>query len=352
MADPDQTPAGPSAADFAALQQRYEASESARQAAEQRAAETTRRAAGSDANRFAAEEMAADSQIAGLKSEIDRLEGEMADLNAEGKFREAAAIQTKLSTTASRLDRLEAVKPNITAAKQSAVEAANRPADPVENFLSTTNFNDDEKSWIRRNTRYATDPAFKARVDQAHNDAVGKQNLSRGSTDYYRFLENAGYERQEATHPAPRREQPAADATGDEIDTGEGSPYSDTGADHALIADGVEIIIGQEPAVEQQPAPIPEGARPANPQQRAAGTAPGSSIAAAPTRRPLSGQRAVQGQTRHYISPEEAELAFNTAQTVEPKIAAEGMPAVAKWWLEWKNSKSANEKRARWAAGG
>lgn len=314
----------------------------------------------SESSRAAAEESAISGSIAGLKAQIETLEGEESDLMAEGKFREAASVRTKIGTAVTRLTHNERLLEN--ASQRQA--APQRSADPVEQFIANAAggprpFNQAEVGWIRRNSRYATDPAFRERVNMAHSRAVGDLGLSPGDPKYFDHLEEAGYQRVAAAAPGVHREaaagggRVAAEEIGGEIDDGS-SPYSDTGAEHqqGTVVDGVEIIIGQEPVVEQQRAAAPVQERAEKPQPRAAGTAAGSSIAAAPTRRSLSGQRAVAGQTRIYISPEEAETAFNLAQSIAPDIAAKGMPAVGAWWAEWKNSKSANDKRQRWAQGG
>lgn len=318
----------------------------------------------SESGRAAAEESAISGNIAGLKAQIETLETEESDLMSEGKFREAAAVRTKIGTAVSRLTHNEHLLERVNTQRSAA---PTRSADPVEAFISNAAggprpFNQAEVNWIRRNSRYATDPAFRERVNLAHSEAVGRLGLSPSDPQYFQHLEDSGYQRQAAASPAGVRQnaagggaRAATEDTGGDIDD-TGSPYSDTGAEHVqgTIVDGVEIIIGQEPVVEQQraAAPPPVQERADKPQPRAAGTAPGSSIAAAPTRRSLSGQRAVAQQQRVYISPEEMETAFNLAQTIAPDIAAKGMPHVGAWWSEWKNSKSANEKRQRWANGG
>jgi hypothetical protein len=357
-----ETTGGPSPEEFSRMQAALDAANRRADSAEGQLATAGARVLQSEGGRLSAEEMAADSTIAGLRQSIDRMEAEEAELQAEGKFREAGAVRTKISMAASQIVASEGAKAQISSQRQNVQRTAEQvSSDPVEAFFGTRTFSDDEKRWIRQNRRYATDPAFRERVNLAHSEAVGKMGHQPGSPEYYRHLEDTGYERQQAA----TRTEAAATGGGrqapvrteaEEIDNGEGSPFSDTGGEPVgTVVNGNEIIIGEEPAMERQAPAVQarsDEGRPEQPQPRAAGTAASTSIAAAPTRRSLSGSRAAAQQTKRYISPEEAQFAFSMAQTIAPDIAAKGIHETAAWWDEWKRSKRATELREKWATGG
>ena len=311
----------------------------------------SRRLAQSEAGRLDAQGQALEGAIAALKSNISELEVEEADLQADGKFREAASVRTKISMAAARLASSEDAKVNLARHRE---EVARQPADPIEAFIAAGDFRDDEKAWIRRNTRYATDEAFRNRVNAAHAEAIGDKNYARGSREYYEYLDARGYQRADhqagggaarPADPAPAGTATAASADGGQVD----SPFSDTGADGNPADPGIVI---EEPAdMPAAPEIIPAGARPENPQPRAAGTSAQTSMAAAPSRRSVSGARAAASATRRVLTPDEADFAFRLAQTLEPDVAAKGALASAAWYDEWKRSNRSQQIRAKWEQG-
>lgn len=356
--------------EFNRLQEALEASQRRNTELETGVAHAARGRLEAESTSLSAQEIAADSNINGLRAEIETLESQEADLMAEGKFREAGAIRTRINTANTRLMQNEDAKGQIAQRREqlrTAQPETQVPSnDPVEQFISSRQntdrpFSAAEKVWIRQNRRYATDDAFRERVNVAHSTAVGA-GLKPGTRDYYQALEDAGYQR-----PDPQTVDLDTAAGGD----GDGSPFSDTGHEPSgqviKLEDGGELVIGTEPPrmdrqsqtqprQEQRPTAQPAapqrpaefGAPAEQPQREAAGR---GSMAAAPTRRSLSGQTRVQGE-RRYISPQDAEMAFSMAQTIAPDIAAKGMAASVAWWDEWKNSKRANEIRERWAQNG
>lgn len=312
--------------------------------AQSQLSQNSRRLVESEVGRLEAHGAALDGQIAAYNAEIGQLQVQEADLQAEGKFLEAGAVRTKISIAVSRLTNAEDQKLRVGSARE---QAARTPTDAVEAFFAANpNFKPYEQQWIRANPRYATDDGFRNRVNQAHADATG-DGKEPGTQAYFAALEAAGYGRaptEAVTRVTPAARAAAETAEAAETDTEE-SPYSDTGAS-GNPADP-EVVIA-EAAMPQET--IRPGARAENPQARAAGAGT-SSMAAAPSRRSLSGSRATAGR-QVTLTPEQADFAFRLAQTLEPEIAAKGPKEAWKWYAEYSASQSATDKRAKWAAGG
>lgn len=308
--------------------------------------QNSRRLVESEVGRLEAHGAALDGQIAAYDAEIGQLQVQEADLQAEGKFLEAGQVRTKISMAVSRRVAAEDQKVRVSGARE---QAARTPTDAVEAFFAANpNFKPYEQQWIRANPRYATDDGFRNRVNQAHAEATG-DGKEPGTQAYFAALEAAGYGRAPTeavtrVTPAARAAAAATEAADPETDPEE-SPYSDTGAS-GNPADP-EVVIA-EAAMPQET--IRPGARAENPQARAAGAGT-SSMAAAPSRRSLSGSRATAGR-QVTLTPEQADFAFRLAQTLEPEIAAKGPKEAWKWYAEYSASQSAQDKRAKWAAGG
>lgn len=256
---------------------------------------------------LAALEQQADNAIATATSHLERAQKDIAELNAEGKFEEAAALQVKIGDLAAERQQARQAKAHYA---QQRERAAAMPTDPVERFLAAnTGFNDAEREWIKRNPRYATDGAFRDRVNRAHVES-GKQP---GTVEYFSALEQAGYMR------PPQRQAQNLGGTAGGGDTGEG----EAGGDAFSSAAGT---MEDETMQTRQP--------------------PRSSGAARPSSRVPTSQN--QRQTT-ILSPDEADVALSLSELMPEDVQNAGDAGIYKFYNDLKHSAWAKRRRADWA---
>jgi hypothetical protein len=196
--------------------------------------------------RYTAEEKSIEESLASSKSEIERLEEQVAELNEKGDFKAAAKATTAMTAAQARIISLEQRKTAIDGekgrAKAAAAAAAERaPKDPL------TGLSEPAKAWIRRHPQWMTDKAYQDRVTSAHYAAKAK-GIAVDSDRYFRFIETAiGERRDDVDRDADRggdRDRQDRNRGGD-VDAD--SPLS--GAADVDDAENGEIVIEGEPDV-------------------------------------------------------------------------------------------------------
>jgi hypothetical protein len=267
-----------------------------------------------------AQESAAEQTIATINQEMVGYRKQLAELNSEGKFDEAAEVQEKMADAAARRREANQTKTYYASQREKATAA---PADPVDRFLAQNSFTKPEQDWIREHPRYATDRGFNQRVNDAHNDAISK-GLTRFSPEYFKHLADAGYMRQATPTPTPTP-RPTAAAQTDQIDNDD--PYS-TAAD--LVDGGGD---------DQQPTPTPAPA----PRQQA--RAP---MAAPPSRRAPTTGNPARPTTR--LTPDQAEAALAMSEYFPEDVQNGGDAAIYAYYAKLNTSPMANRKREEWAS--
>lgn len=268
-----------------------------------------------------AQEQAADATIASANTELAALRRQWADFQAEGKFEEAAEVNEKIGDATARRQQASSSKGYFS---QQREQAQAMPTDPVDRFLAANQgFNEAEQAWIKRNPRYATDAAFRERVNRAHTDAISA-SIEPQSPDYFERLVSAGYNR---PLTAPRQDPPVARATdGGAVDTeaDETSPYSDAADDTREL----------EPHV-QTPPPRPAA----------------RSVAAAPSRRSPTTPRQPAGGNGMSLTREQAEMAIAMSEHAPPEVQDQGEAGLYEWWAKLNTSPTARRLRDSWAQG-
>lgn len=274
-----------------------------------------RELAAAEVGSLSAQEGQAEAAIGSITAEIAALEAQQAELWAEGKFPEAAAIGTKVGDATARRDRAHQAKAHFGRERE---KATNRPTDPVEIFLGKNSFADAEKAWIRANPRFATDADFQSRVTAAHGKLVA-DGVAAQSEEYFKGLADAGYMRQ------PVRQEPAA---------GERQPAAAGGTTEGGDVDNPYSEAHLEEPVEQ----------PAQRQPMRAG------VAASPSRRPATTPRTPPAQVN--LTPDEAQAALAMAEYMPEDVLADGEAGIYAYWSRLKNSPTAKRLKAEWAMGG
>jgi hypothetical protein len=258
----------------------------------------------------AAQEQQADTTIAAIDSELSALKRDLANLNAEGKFEEAAELQEKIGDAAARRTQARQAKTYYAQQKERAAAA---PVDPLDRFFAANpRYTEAEKTWIRQNPRYATDSEFMARVNQAHADAV-REGVAPQSQEYFERLEAHGYMKPRKAAPAPRPQPSAMDGEIGE----DGSPYSDA-------AQGEEEPTVQTPRPRQSVAARPSNRAPASPNGR-------------------------QG-TR--LTADETETALALSYLMPDDVVAGGEAEIINAYAKLKNSPMARRRQEDWRIGG
>lgn len=268
----------------------------------------SRTIAESQLQNLSAQETQAQQTISTLDAELASLKRDFANLQAEGKFEEAADVQEKMGIAAAR--RVQAEQAKTYYAKQREQVAA-QPVDPVERFLANGQYNDAEKDWIRKHPRYATDRGFQERVNRAHAEAQAG-GVAPGSPEYFQKLEAAGYMRaQPQPEPLPRGNEPRVEPEPED------SPYSTASE--------------EEPPVQPARQPV-------------------RAVAAAPTRRPPASPTRAPGGGRE-LTPEEAETALKMSEYFPDEVKEGGEAAIYAHYATLKASPMARRLREQWAAG-
>jgi hypothetical protein len=313
---------------------------------------------GETVNRVAAQEQAADNAIVAAENERNSLTERWAALQAEGNFADAGKVMGQMAEAAAKIDRFKAQKEWLSGQRQQATAPAQ--ADPLARF------NPAERDWIARNPEYLSDPTLEARVNQAHNKALG-EGVVKDSPEYFEALSRAAHPdrytalAQQADATGGRGAPPATAATADSGQDNEDSPLS-----------GADIEIDTSPPQQQHtrdanPAPInvdapvmridtaADGNAPQQPSQRqpravGRGGEGIRAVSAPPSRRIVqaSNQAARGGQ----IEPTMDELLAARAlyDTIEPNAEDRSDIAAVRWYHAMAHHPSHQHTRRRsWA---
>lgn len=256
------------------------------EAERRRREEADSRAATAEAERLAATDAAANSQITLVTTNLDNAERELGLQEAEltrameaGEFAKVASVQIKVSKLAATIDRLTAQKAELESApKRTATTEGRVEAKPTintsafENYLAQ--FSPASQAWIRAHPECAPvsvggEAQANAKMMAGHYDAVAK-GFAPNTPDYFRVIE----ERIGARAP---------------------------------ISKAAEI---EEAVVEEK-----EEKKPAVPARKAAPSAP-------PSREPASASAGISRGTRQVIlSKEQQEAAKISFPHLQPKDA-------------------------------
>src|SRR5215472_321989 len=292
----------------------------------------------------AAQETAASDSITSIDNEIKGLKAQWANLQAEGKFNEAADVQEALGDATAR--RRQAMQAKEYYAGQKT-QLANAPTDQVEQFLSQNPgvYSQEDATWIRQHRRYATDGNFRQRVMAAHSEAVDKLGLAQRSPEDYQHLERRAYMRPDPAPatPAATTQTESSAPTGYQGDEPTSAVTTDLDGGDELAP---EIII-KEPDMPSNDGGPAFGRRAEQPQARAAG--PGAmraAVAGSPTRRGVSetGRRTVLT-----LTPGERETALALAPHIfSAETLKGGEAAILQEYNTWKNSPASERVRQGW----
>lgn len=273
-----------------------------------------------------AQETAAVDAINATGSEIAGLKTKLANLQAEGKFEEAADVQEQIGDATAR--RQQAMQAKAYFAQQRSNYSA-APADPVERFLAdnSNTYSKEDMDWIRHNRRFATDAAFRNRVIQAHADAL-QQGIRQRSPEYYSHIENVAYLR-----PAPLAEQPQTQPAPSGYEAESEEPQEP------------EIRIREPEMIQQSNEAFNRRAN--QPQTSAAGNGSlKAAIAGAPSRRSPT---AMDRRTIAELSEQERDTAMAMApHLAPPEVLQGGEPAILNWYNDGKDSATARRIRQGW----
>lgn len=153
-----------------------------------RAAETERRRA-DEATTTATEregETVA-SRLQSAKAEADSAETEYATAMEKGDFSAAAKAQRKMAASEALIQRLDEASSDLearkTAPKPARIEA---PADGFEAHVSK--FTQPTADWMRSHRDWVTDPVKSAKLQRAHNHALG-EGLDPDTPEYFEHVE-------------------------------------------------------------------------------------------------------------------------------------------------------------------
>ncbi len=256
----------------------------------------------------------AKTAVEGIDAELDGYERQIADLNADGKFEEASKINRKMSDASAR--RAQAMQAQ-TYFTQQTERAKQAPADPVDQFfVHNPGFNEQERTWLKSNPRYATDEDFRNRVNRAHAEFANAGGQP-GSTEYFEALAQAGYMRQ------PPRPQPKVEPK--PAPTGEGDP------DNPLSSAATETDDGEPGGSKVEPAARPGGA-------------------AAPSRRAPATPAASRPGLRRRLTPDEAETALALSEQFPEDVQNGGEAAIFAHYADLKdNHPYAKRLKEEWA---
>jgi hypothetical protein len=325
---------------------------------------------GETVNRVAAQEQAADNAIVAAENERNSLSERWAGLQAEGNFAEAGKVMGQMAEAAARLDRFKAQKEWLSGQRQQVSAAPSASADPLARF------NPAERNWIAQNPEYLSDPMLEARVNQAHNKALGEGKI-KDSPEYFDALTRAAHP-ERYTAPSTNTQQPQADATGGRTSASSPDGASDGATESGQDIDdsplsGADIEIDTSPPQQRHtrdadPAPINLDApvmridtatdgggnstQQPQPRQRAVGRGGEGlrAVSAPPSRRIVqaSNQAARGGQ----IEPTMEELltARQLYDSIEPNAEDRSDVAAVRWYHFYAHHPShQNTRRRSWA---
>lgn len=201
--------------------------------AENRARAAARDTETSRASATDAEHTAILNGLTSAQAEAAALETEFAALMADGKFKEAGALQGRLGRVGARIEALEQGKAAIEAAKKNPPTPQQKtlsPDEERENFLAAQH--PANAAWIRQNSsRFFTDPVFREKASAASNYANKVLGHAIGTPEYFQHVEEAVGLRTKAapaavTTPPPTPLAPGPTATAAEPLSGAAAPVA------------------------------------------------------------------------------------------------------------------------------
>lgn len=277
---------------------------------------------GAQVSNFEAQANQAKSQVDALDSELTGYEDQIAGLNEEGKFKEAAQLSRKMADAAARRSQAQQAQAYF---GQQAEQAKKQPADPIEAFFaSNRGYNEGEREWIRKNPRYATDDSFRERANRAHAEFVNAGG-DPGSTEYFAKLEQAGYMRQA---PRPQQQPARTEKPADGEQTG--GDGGTAGADASPLSEAAQETDANTGGQKVETTPRPSGA-------------------AAPSRR-ASPSTPLRGLNRK-LTPDEADAALAMSEYFPEDIQNGGEASIYAYYADLKdNSPTAKRLREEWAS--
>lgn len=185
-----------------------------------------------------------ESGIESAKNEVASYEGQLAGAYEAGDFKLVASIQTKLSTAAAKVDRLEATKSDFEARKPATTEGrVTTPSQQSEAERYLSQMAPAAQTWLREHpecmpSQLGGDLTANNKMMAGHY-AAQSQNVAANTPEYFRIIEeHTGHRQpmsaasttkaatQEAEEPAPKpkpRAQPSAPPSREPL-TAQGRP--------------------------------------------------------------------------------------------------------------------------------
>jgi hypothetical protein len=191
---------------IAELRARLQASDSARQQAEQRANQAEQARAEATGATQDANVQFLTTALEGVRQSMGVLEANLAESYAVQDFAQAAKIQTEIARTAQRESAIETGLEQLKTVPREQPRPAPRRDDPVEAVASQLTPN--AAAWIRGHPDYVTDPQKNQRLMSAHYAAMA-EGLSADSPDYIRYVE--AHVAPRGAQPQPERREPVSD---------------------------------------------------------------------------------------------------------------------------------------------
>jgi hypothetical protein len=288
--------------------------------------------------RIAAEESAIDSALAAAQEEKRGQERELAELQAEGKFTEAAALIGKMTDTSARIQSHQQRKEDLAGRR---AQAEQRPEPRQEQQDPLAGLSERERAWVAEHPAYLTDAAYARKVAAAANYATETLGYSRDEDRYIKFVDEALNGRVEPAAPAPRvAAEPAAEPAAGDVRISVSAANPEPQEPAAMPANPADRPVRIEDEMVEQMFP----------QQRAVGNGGAGirQVAAPPSRRirDLSNQYA--GGQDIIATPEELETARILMRDIMPEVAQEGDEAILRQYHVLYNSPSSRRKLRKW----
>lgn len=173
-----------------------------RQAAEKRAGDARGAQVTEFERRLASDETAVDNYIAAAQAEADSYEGQIAQLQDDGKWTEAAAVQRKMTKAEAKVLQGESQKGAIKTARErfkaqqaAAAEAAKTKAeDGADDTDPYAYYTPAAKAWLQARPAFLSDQKYHNKVMAAHYAAIA-QDLEPDSKAYFDYIETSIGER-------------------------------------------------------------------------------------------------------------------------------------------------------------
>jgi hypothetical protein len=310
--------------------------------------------------RFTVEKGAVEASIVATEERQTALEHQIAELNADGKFEDAAKMTRQMSDLSASLVQLRGRKEWI--AGQEAHAAAQPVAtDPYAQFSES------QRRWISENPRYGSDEAFTKKVNAAAGYATEVAGVAPDSKEFFEHVERAAYPERFANQPAgDAGDGTGAGAGGDNI-----APTGDAGTGPDIAIDRDHHTLPAQPASQTTTEPpamriefTPEQGGPAEPvRQQPYQPAVGRGnqgdamrmVAAPPSRNIAAAAQRAAGGGRRAIEPtqEEVDTAIQLAQSIEPEsdmVRTNNTREMVQWYYALAHSPTHQHTRRRsWA---